>query len=102
MDHAFSHSQINLFTEHVIDCRNPNYFDKPQKLETYKGTGDPDEHGDHVDTVLYYHQAKSVVKCKTFVLNLKSVVMTWLKAFEDNSINSLMKLLLVEYGVNYL
>jgi hypothetical protein len=39
-------------------------------------TGDLDEHLEHIDIVLDYHQEKSVVKCKLFVLTLKCDVMT--------------------------
>jgi uncharacterized protein with von Willebrand factor type A (vWA) domain len=57
-------------------------------LETYDGTTNPDEHVEHLDTVLDYHQVPGVVKCKLFVLTLKGAVMTWFKGVEDSSINS--------------
>ncbi|MCI44081.1 hypothetical protein A2U01_0065320, partial [Trifolium medium] len=54
-------------------------LEKPPKLETYDGTIDPDEHVEHIDTVLDYYQAPGPIKCKLSVLTLKGAVMTWFK-----------------------
>ncbi|MCI61569.1 hypothetical protein A2U01_0082826, partial [Trifolium medium] len=49
---------------------------------------DPDEHLEHIDTVLDYNQAHRTIKCKLFVLTLKCAAMTWFKGLEVNSIDS--------------
>jgi len=76
------------FTRKIVEYLIPRVFAKPPKLETYDGTTDPDEHVEHIDTVLEYHQARGEAKCKLFILTLKGATMTWFKGFEDNSINS--------------
>lgn len=48
-------------------------------METYDVNRDQDEHDNHVDTVLDYHQAMSVMKWKKNILTLKGVVMIWFK-----------------------
>ncbi|MCH80822.1 hypothetical protein A2U01_0001596 [Trifolium medium] len=57
-------------------------------LETYDGTKDPDEHLEHIDTILDYYQAPGAIKCRLFVLTLKGPTMTWFKGLEDDSIDS--------------
>jgi len=57
-------------------------------LEFYDGTGDPDEHVEHIDIVLNYHQGQEAVKCKLSVLSLKGAKMTWFKGLENDSIDS--------------
>lgn len=37
---------------------------KPQKMETYDGTRDSNEHVEHMDIKLDYHQAINAMKCK--------------------------------------
>ncbi|MCI47080.1 hypothetical protein A2U01_0068321, partial [Trifolium medium] len=68
--------------------RIPRALEKPPKLEIYDGSTDPDEHVEHIDTVLDYYQARGPIKCKLFVLTLKGAAMTWFKGLEDNSIDS--------------
>jgi len=41
----------------------------PPKLETYDGTTNPDEHVEHLDTILDYHRARGAIKCNLFRLN---------------------------------
>jgi hypothetical protein len=48
----------------------------------------PDEHIEHVDSVLDYHYARGAVKCKLFVLMLKGAAMGWFKGLRDSSIDS--------------
>jgi hypothetical protein len=69
-------------------CRIPMALEKPPKLETYDGIADPDEHFEHIDTVLDYHQVCGPVKCKLFLLTLKGSDMTWFKGLKDDLIDS--------------
>ncbi|MCI46252.1 hypothetical protein A2U01_0067492, partial [Trifolium medium] len=66
----------------------PRALEKSPKLETYDGSTDPDEHVEHIDTILDYFQARRPIKCKLFVLTLKGAALTWFKGLEDNSIDS--------------
>ncbi|MCI30264.1 hypothetical protein A2U01_0051473, partial [Trifolium medium] len=43
------------FTLRILESRIPRTLEKPPKLETYDGTTDPDEHLEHIDTVLDYY-----------------------------------------------
>jgi len=76
------------FTRKIAQYPIPRVLAKLPKLETYDVTTDHDEHVEHIDTVLDYHQARGVVKCKQFVLCLKGADMTWSKGLEDNPLNS--------------
>ncbi|MCI35088.1 hypothetical protein A2U01_0056309, partial [Trifolium medium] len=42
------------FAIRILGARIPKTLEKPPKLETYDGTADPDEHLEHIDTVLDY------------------------------------------------
>ncbi|MCI13961.1 hypothetical protein A2U01_0035085, partial [Trifolium medium] len=42
------------FTLRILETRIPMTLEKSPKLETYDGTTDPDEHLEHIDTVLDY------------------------------------------------
>ena len=46
------------FTRRVAKYSIPRAFAKPPKLETYDDTTDPDEHVQHLDTILDYHHAR--------------------------------------------
>lgn len=46
------------FKREIIDCTIPKWLEKLPKLESYDEIGDSDEHVEHVDTNLDYHQAK--------------------------------------------
>ncbi|MCH83723.1 hypothetical protein A2U01_0004549 [Trifolium medium] len=67
-------------------------IEKTPKLETYNETEDSDEHVEHIDTILDYHQARGYVKCNLFVLTLTSSAMIWFKGLKDDSIDSWDKL----------
>ncbi|MCI33252.1 hypothetical protein A2U01_0054469, partial [Trifolium medium] len=43
------------FTLRILETQIPRTLKKTPKLETYDGTTDPDEHLEHIDTVLYYY-----------------------------------------------
>ncbi|MCI75872.1 hypothetical protein A2U01_0097141, partial [Trifolium medium] len=43
------------FTTRIMESRIPKALEKPPKLETYDGSTDPDEHVEHIDTVLDYY-----------------------------------------------
>ncbi|MCI71062.1 hypothetical protein A2U01_0092325, partial [Trifolium medium] len=62
------------FTLRILEIRIPRTLEKPPKLETYGGTTDPDEHQEHIDTVLDYYQAHGATKCRLFVLTLKGAL----------------------------
>lgn len=76
------------FTREIEGYPIPRIFAKLSKMETYDGTTNANEHVEHLDIVLDYHQAWGAVKCKLFALTLKGATMTWFKGLEDNSINS--------------
>lgn len=52
-------------------------------LESYNAIRNLDEHVEHLDMVLDYHQAKGVVKWKLFFLALNGMVMSGFKDFKD-------------------
>ncbi|MCH81530.1 hypothetical protein A2U01_0002319 [Trifolium medium] len=81
------HLGCTPFTMRILESRIPRPLEKPPKLEIYDGTTDPDEHLEHIDTILDYYQAQGPVKWKLFVLTLKGSAMTWFKGLEDDSIN---------------
>jgi len=76
------------FTRRITEYPIPRAFAKPPKLETYGDTTDPDEHMEHLVTILDYHRARGAVKCKLFVLTLKGTAMTWFKGIQVNYIDS--------------
>jgi len=76
------------FTRRGVEYSIPCAFVKSPMLETYDGTANPDEHVEHLDTVLDYHCARGVVKYKLFVLMMKGAAMGWFKGLWDNSIDS--------------
>ncbi|MCH83117.1 hypothetical protein A2U01_0003932 [Trifolium medium] len=86
--HHHNHPSKGLFSTRITDCGIPKSLEKPPKLETYNGTGDPDEHVEHIDTILDYHGARGGVKCKLFVLTLKGLAMTRFKSLPDKFIRS--------------
>jgi hypothetical protein len=45
-------------------------------METYDGIADPDDHVEHIDTILDYHGARGFVNNKLFVFTLKGSAMT--------------------------
>ncbi|MCH81098.1 hypothetical protein A2U01_0001877 [Trifolium medium] len=61
------HPGKTLFTVRILDSRIPRALEKPPKLETYDGSADPDEHVEHIDTVLDYYQALGPIKCKLLI-----------------------------------
>ncbi|KAK2422383.1 hypothetical protein QL285_032920 [Trifolium repens] len=56
------------FARQVSSCKIPKALEKPPKLDSYDGHGDPDE---HIDVVLDYYGTRGAVKCKLFALTLK-------------------------------
>jgi hypothetical protein len=66
----------------------PRALEKLSNLKLYGGTKDPDEHVEHIDTVMDYHTARGAVKSKLFVLAFKGSAMTWLKNLPEGSIDS--------------
>jgi hypothetical protein len=52
---------------------------------------DPDEHVEHIDTVLDYHEARGAVKCKLLVLTLKGSAMTYMVQRPQRWLNWLME-----------
>lgn len=74
--HASTHYKYNCLTNHIIDCRIPKSLEKMPKLGSYDGYGDPNEHVEHMDTIINYHQARKVMKFKLFVMTLKRAGMT--------------------------
>ncbi|MCI02730.1 hypothetical protein A2U01_0023764 [Trifolium medium] len=83
-----THNSKDPFSTKITDCRIPKSLEKPPKLQTYDGTGDPDEHVEHIDTILDYHGGRGGVRCKLFVQTLKGSAMTWLKSLPDKSVRS--------------
>lgn len=79
---------VGPFTTKILEYPIPRFFANPPNSKTYDGTTNPDEHMEHIDTVLDYHQAQGAVKCKLFVLTLKGTAISWFKGLEDNLINS--------------
>ncbi|MCI61235.1 hypothetical protein A2U01_0082492, partial [Trifolium medium] len=57
------HPRKTPFTVRILDSRIPRGLEKPPKLETYDGSTVPDEHVEHIDTVLDYYQAPGPIKC---------------------------------------
>lgn len=71
-----------------ILARIPRSHEKPQKLQSYEGMRDPDEHVEHINNTLDYYHAQRVVKCKLFALALTRVAMTWFRTIPNKSIYS--------------
>lgn len=62
--------KINPLCVHIFDNRIMRSLEKPLKFQSYDGTGDPDEHFEHVDNQLDYYNAYGEIKCKLFALTL--------------------------------
>jgi hypothetical protein len=84
----YSHLHKGLVLRRINDRVILTALEKLLKLDFYNETGDLDEQMEHVDIVLYYHQASSVVKCQLFILTLKESTMTQFKRLVDDSIDS--------------
>lgn len=64
------------FTRKIVEYHIPRAFEKLPNLKTYDDTLDSDEHMEHIDTVLDYHETRGAMKCKLFILTLKRAAMT--------------------------
>ncbi|MCI25013.1 hypothetical protein A2U01_0046201, partial [Trifolium medium] len=64
------------FIMRILESRIPRPLEKPPKLEIYDETTGPDEHQEHIDTILDYYQAQGPIQCKLIVLTLKGSAMT--------------------------
>lgn len=71
----------------TLDSRIPKSLDKPLKLWSYKGTGYPDEHVEHLDDQLDYYHTDRDSKWKLFVLTLTEYALTWYKSLPDGNID---------------
>lgn len=75
-----------LGTSLIVGPLNP--LKNPSKLDSYDGIGNPYKHIEHVDIMIDYHRARSVVNFKLFVITLKRTTMMLFKTLPDGYINS--------------
>jgi hypothetical protein len=86
MEHHHKNLHKGLFTKKIAEYHIPRVFAKLPKLETYDSTTDPNEHTEHLNTVLDYHLVRGTMKCKLSVLTLKDASMTWFNGLGYGSI----------------
>jgi len=53
--HLYSHHKRGPFKIRILYFLIYRKFEKPSKLEFYDNTNDPENHVEHIDTVLNYH-----------------------------------------------
>lgn len=78
----------SMLSGKILNSRIPKSLDKPPKLDIYNCKGDPNEHVEHIDTILNYYHSRGVVDCKLFVLALKGYIMKRFKTLCDDCISS--------------
>lgn len=77
----------NMLSIRILDSRISRCLENPQKMQSYDGNRDLNEHVKHVDNMLDYYHTLGVVKYNIFTLNLVEVLMVWFKPFSNGSIN---------------
>lgn len=71
----------------ILERKIYRWLEKHLKLQSYDGTGNPEEHVEHVDYQLDHCHTDEVVKCKVFALTLTRSTTTWYKSLMDKSID---------------